>query len=93
MPFLSSHKDLFRTATTMEKLIFFQTLLEGQMLNSGEALAFLKTIHMELTDQQGRYHSGYREFALGMNSLRHLMPEVHEWVIEAWRTRSEGWKV
>ena len=87
MPFLSSHKDLFRASTTRDMLIFFQSLLEVRMLNFGEALALLMVIHIDLTHQQGRDHSGYREYALGVNSLRHYMPDVHQQVVEAWKTR------
>ena len=87
MPFLSSHKDLFHVSTTMDMLLFFQSLMEARTLNTGEALGLLKTIHNELAHQQGRDHCGYREYALGMNSLRHYMPDVYRSVVDACKTR------
>jgi len=87
MPFLSSHKDLFHIPTVGDNLIFLHSFLDDRTLNADEALALLKIIHTELTNQQGRDHSGYREYALGMSSLHHYMPDVHQQVVEAWKTR------
>lgn len=83
---ISPSKDLFRQATTSEKLALFQSLLESQDMQPGEALAVLGAIHAELrrplADQRG---SMYARYAQLMQSLLHRMPNIHQHVVANWQ--------
>lgn len=83
---ISPSKDLFRQATTSEKLALFQSLLESQDIQPGEALAVLGAIHAELRrPPAGVGGFAYARYAQLMQSLLHQRPNVHQHVVAAWR--------
>ena len=82
----SNHHDLFHQSDTADKISLFQNLLQSHDLSADEALALLRSIHTELEQPQGHDRSIYENYARMMESLRHEMPEVHQYVVENWRS-------
>ncbi len=81
-----SYKKLFRAPTTEDKLSLFQSLLDTREdMTVDLALALLKIIHQELSSDQGRDHSVYKQYAKGIESLRFRIPGALQQVVSAWK--------
>ena len=87
MPTSQSHRDLFRHPSTVDKLDFFQSLLDSKELISDLALAFIIIIRAELEQPQKQSASAYRRYAEVIRSLCAQMPDVYNQVVNAWRQR------
>jgi hypothetical protein len=85
MPISSNYKDLFRNATTDEKLTLFQVLLNAKEdMTADLALALLKIIHKELSvTHQARDRSGYKRYAEAIEALRFYMSDIFKKVMNA----------
>ncbi len=82
----SNYKELFRNATTEDKLILFQVLLDAKEdMTVNLTLALLKTIHKELCRNQNRDRLAYKYYAEAIESLRYEMPDAFRQVIDAWK--------
>lgn len=87
MSISSSYKDLFRNATTQDKLNLFQFLLDTkEELTADLALALLKTIHKELSvTHSTRDRSGYKRYAEAVELLRFHMSDTFKKVMSTSR--------
>lgn len=83
----SSHKDLFRSSTTADKLTLLNVLSDAKDLKTDIALALLKIIHKELCIHQSRDRSGYKRYAEAIESLRYHTPTMLHELLTAWDTR------
>ncbi|MBI5824130.1 MAG: hypothetical protein HZB18_08900 [Chloroflexi bacterium] len=82
----SNYKELFRSATTEDKLILFQVLLDAKEdMTVNLTLALLKTIHKELCRNQNRDRLAYKYYAEAVESLRYEMPDAFRQVVDAWK--------
>ncbi len=85
MPITSSHKDLFRSPTTDDKLTLFQLLLDANELTVSLTLALLKIIHRELKSNQYRDRSVYKRYAEAIESLRYHALDTLQLVVATWK--------
>jgi hypothetical protein len=83
----SSHRDLFRNATTTDRLTLLNVLSDTKDLTADLTLALLKIIHKELCIHQSRDRSGYKRYAEAIASLRYHTPTMLHEVITTWDTR------
>ncbi len=85
MPISSDYQNLFRTATTAEKLALFETLMErGEELTADLALALLKSIHQELISNQNINYLTYKHYAGIIAVMRHQQSDMLAKVVDAW---------
>jgi hypothetical protein len=89
MPISQGHRDLFRDPNTVDKLNFFQSLLDSKDLISDLALALINIIRSELERPQRQSASAYRRYSEVTGSLCKQMPEVYGQVVEAWQQRRQ----
>ena len=87
MPTSQNQRDLFRPPSTLDKLNFFQSLLDSKDLICDLALAFILIIRAELEQPQKQSPSVYRRYAEVITGLCVQMPEVYEQVVAAWQQR------
>lgn len=79
-----SYKLLFRTPSLLDSLDLFQKLFESDELNSDLALALLKVIHRELSNEQTRDRSAYKRYAEAIETLQYHKSEMLKQVVDAW---------
>lgn len=87
MPTSQNHRDLFRHPSTIDKLNFFQSLLDSKELISDLALAFILIIRAELEQPEKQSPSAYRRYSEVITCLCAKMPDVYEQVVDAWQQR------
>ncbi|MBL8077641.1 MAG: hypothetical protein JNM55_06750 [Anaerolineales bacterium] len=87
MPIItSSHRELFRDPTTEDKLLLFRSLLDAKEdLTVDVALALLKTIHEELSNEQLDDRSLYKRYAEEIEALRFRAPAALQQVVNNWK--------
>ena len=87
MPIItSSHRELFRDPTTEDKLLLFRSLLDAKEdLTVDGALALLKTIHEELSNEQLDDRSLYKRYAEEIEALRFRAPAALQQVVNNWK--------
>jgi hypothetical protein len=86
MPIITStHKDLFRTPTTEDKLDLFQLLLDTRELTVNLSLSLLKITHGEVKNNQRRDHSLFKRYAEAIESLRYHNADTLQLVVAAWK--------
>jgi len=85
MSISSNRKELFRSSTIEDKFILFQLLLDTKDLTAGMALALLKVIHDEVSNQQQTNGFFPKRYALLFASLRYHVPEIFQQVTENWK--------
>ncbi|MDD2923527.1 MAG: hypothetical protein PHQ36_14670 [Anaerolineales bacterium] len=85
MPTLSNRKELFRAATTKDKLTLFHLLFDSQLLDMDLSLALLNLIHKELSADKERDRSLYKHYAESIETLRYYMSDVLQLVVEGWQ--------
>ncbi|MFN8413422.1 MAG: hypothetical protein U0Z26_13630 [Anaerolineales bacterium] len=87
MPIItSSHKELFRGTTVEDQLALFRLLLEGKEdMTIDLALALLKVIHEELSNENVEDRLVYKKYAQEIEALRALVPGALQLVVEAWK--------
>ena len=87
MPIItSSHRELFRDPTTEDKLLLFRSLLDAKEdLTVDVALALLKTIHEELSNEQFDDRSLYKRYAEEIEALRFRAPAALQQVVNNWK--------
>ena len=87
MPIItSSHRELFRDPTTEDKLLLFRSLLDAKEdLTVDVALALLKTIHEELSNEQFDDRSLYKRYAEEIEALRFRAPAALQQVVNTWK--------
>jgi hypothetical protein len=81
----SSHKELFRLPTVIDKLAFFRSLLDDEEMHADLALALLKMTHQDLSKKQTSERSAYRRYAETVASLRHRKADMLRQVVTAWQ--------
>ncbi len=84
MSLLSNRKELFRTATTKDKLNFFQALFDVQLLTLDLILALLKIVHADLSAGKEQDRSLYKRYAEMIEMLQYYMTSAFQQVIELW---------
>jgi hypothetical protein len=84
MSISTTHQSLFRVPVTADKLSFLQTLFDSSELNADLALALLKVIHSELSNEQTRDRSVYKNYAGTIQSLQFHKSEMLQQIIDAW---------
>ena len=84
MPTSSSHKELFRTPNTKDKLTLFQILLDARLLEADMSLALLKVIHRELGTDDSLDPSLYKSYAVSIAALRYYTSDILQHVVESW---------
>lgn len=87
MPTSQNYRELFRHPSTVDKLNFFQSLLNAKDLISDLALALIIVIRTELEKPERQSPAAYRRYTEVIEALCTQMPEVYEQVAEAWRQR------
>lgn len=87
MPTSQNYRDLFRHPSTVDKLNFFQSLLNAKDLISDLALALIIVIRAELEKPNQQSPAAYRRYAEVITTLCTQMPEIYEQVSDAWRQR------
>jgi len=87
MPTSQNYRDLFHPPSTLDKLNFFQSLLDSKELICDLALAFILIIRAELEQPQKQSPSAYRRYSEVITYLCVQMPEVYEQVVDAWQQR------
>jgi hypothetical protein len=86
MPIIrSSHKDLFRSPTTENKLTLLRLLLDANQLTVNLTLALLKIIHRELKSNHNRDRSLYKRYAQAIEALHYNMLDTLQLVLAAWK--------
>ena len=86
MPIIkSTHKDLFRTPTTEDKLDLFQSLLNAHELTVNLSLSLLKITHSEVKSSQRRDHSLFKRYAEAIEALRYHNSDTLQLVVAAWK--------
>jgi hypothetical protein len=80
----SLYKDFFRLPSTADKLNLFQQLFDSSEINSDLALALLKVIHRELSNEQSHERSAYKQYAEVIEALRYREADMLQRVVDAW---------
>ncbi|MBI2332519.1 MAG: hypothetical protein HYU84_10245 [Chloroflexi bacterium] len=80
----SFYKKFFRPPSTADKLNLFQLLFESSEISPDLALALLKVIHRELSSEQSRERSAYKQYAETIETLRFHRSDMLWHVVDAW---------
>jgi hypothetical protein len=80
----SSHQDFFRTPSIADRLNLFQYLFDSGEIQADLALALLKVIHGELSNEQTRDRSVYRRYSFVVQALRYHKAGLLQQVVDAW---------
>ncbi len=79
-----SHGDLFRQPGADATLSYLWSRLQAHDLSQPEALAMLSALHRALGSSEVDTPGIYSSYSRFMESLRRLMPTVHDYVVAEW---------
>ncbi len=84
------YNDLFNETGPQSTLDYLQSRLAARDLSTEEALAMLGAVHEELNNPANVDRVVYQKYSEFMEALRVEMPEVHDYVVSAWKQRGEN---
>ncbi len=84
---IPDYGNLFRDSGVQGILDYIQTRLRARDLSGPEALALISAVHRQLGRSAAPDAGVYQSYSKVMESLRQSLPDVHEFVVSAWRQR------
>ena len=84
------NSNLFGESGPRNMLDYLQSRLAARDLSGEEALAMLSAVHQELTNPTTADRGLYQKYSGFMEALQAQMPEIHAYVVSAWKQHAEG---
>jgi len=83
------NSNLFGESGPRNMLDYLQSRLAARDLSGEEALALLGAVHKELTNPVTADRGLYQKYSGFMEALQAQMPEIHAYVVSAWKQHAE----